>query len=88
MPSVKPDTTIREYQDFVQEVYGLSNARYFDTKDMLTNIGLFTKRGIKGIRKKDVEKTKINLLIAESWYMSLMNAFRIDVEQEVWKGAV
>ena len=78
MPSVKSTTTIREYQDFVQEVYGLSNARYFDTKDMLTNIGRFTMRGIKGIRKKDVEKTKINLLIAESWYMSLMNAFRIE----------
>jgi len=85
MASVKPNITIHEYQNFVLEIYGLSNDRYFGTRDMLINIERFTMRGIKGIRKKDPEKTKLNLLIAESWFMSLMNKLHIDIEEEIWK---
>lgn len=84
MASIKPTTTIREYQDFVRQVYGLHNDRYFDTTDMLTNVQRFAMRGIKGIRVQDKEKIKLNLLIAESWFMSLMNQLRIDLEESVW----
>jgi len=42
-------------------------------------------RGLKGIRKKDREKTRINLLIAFSWFTSMMNQLHIDMETEVWK---
>lgn len=41
-------------------------------------------RGLKGIRKGDHEKTKLNLLIALSWFMSTMNQLSIDIEDEVW----
>lgn len=85
MPSVKLHTTIREYQSFVEQVYGLSNDRHFDVKDMLANIQRFTMRGIKGIRKKEPEKTKFNLLISLSWLMSLANQLHIDIEQEIWE---
>jgi len=85
MPSVKRNTTIKEYQDFTQEVYGLSNDRYFSAWDMLSNVERFTMRGLKGIRKSDVEKTKTNLLISLSWFMSLMNQLHIDVEKEIWE---
>jgi len=84
MASVKANTTIQEYQNFVQEVYGLPNDRHFSTDDMLTNIERFVMRAIKGIRKKDPEKTKINLLVAESWFTSLMNQFHINIEDVVW----
>lgn len=85
MASIKLNTTIKEYQAFVQEVYGMSNDRYFNVWDMLANIERFAMRGLKGIRKGDKEKTKINLLISLSWFVSMMNQLHIDIEEEIWK---
>jgi len=85
MASVKQNTTINEYQKFVQEVYGLPNDRFFSSWDMLTNVERFITKGLKGIRKEDKEKTKVNLLISFSWLTSMMNQFHIDLENEVWK---
>jgi len=85
MASVKQNTTIREYQNFVKEVYGLPNDRYFSLWDMVSNVERFMMRGLKGIRKNDKEKTKINLLIAFSWFMSIMNQLHIDIESQIWK---
>ena len=66
MASIKPNTTIREYQDFVKEVYGVPNDQYWDSQEMLTNIQRFTLRGIKGIRKGDTSKIILNLLITQT----------------------
>jgi NTP pyrophosphatase (non-canonical NTP hydrolase) len=85
MLRVKPNTTIKEYQQFVKEVYGLSNDRHFSLQDMLANVQRFMTRGLKGIRKKDAQKTKLNLIISLSWFMSTMNQLHIDIEEEVWK---
>lgn len=85
MASVKKDTSIVEYQNFVKEVYGLNNDRYFNTEDMITQIQRFAMRGLKGIRKKNREKIKTNLLISFSWFTSLMNQLHIELEGEVWK---
>ena len=85
MASVKQYTTIREYQNFVKEVYGLPNDRYFGVWDMISNVERFTMRGLKGIRKRNKEKTKINLLIAFSWFMSTMNRLHVDIENQVWE---
>jgi len=84
MAQVTPNTTIQEYQDFVREVYGVPNDRYYDTSSMLTNIQRFVMRGIKGIRKNDNNKITHNLLIAQSWFMSLMNRFHIPLQEAVW----
>jgi NTP pyrophosphatase (non-canonical NTP hydrolase) len=85
MASIKPSTTIKGYQKFVNNVYGLSNDRYFSLWDMLTNVERFVMRGLKGIRKNDKNKTKYNLSIALSWFMSIMNQLRIDIEDNVWR---
>lgn len=85
MVFVKQNTTIKEYQDFIKAVYGLPNDRYFSYWDMLTNVGRFAMRGLKGIRKQDRSKAKINLLISLSWFMSIMNQFHINIENETWK---
>lgn len=84
MAFVKPDTTIKEYQDFVKTVYGLPNDRDFSLDDMLTNVERFVMRGLKGIRKGDKEKAKTNLLISLSWFVSMMNQLHIDAENELW----
>lgn len=85
MASIKEDTTIKEYQDFIKEVYGLPNVRHFGLWDMISNMERFTMRGLKGIRKKDQEKTKFNLLISLSWLISITNRLQIDLENEVWQ---
>jgi len=85
MSSVSPNTTIREYQKFIEKVYGPSNTRFFDIWDMFSNLLRFTMRGLKGIRKNNHEKVKVNLLIALCWFMSILNRFNINLEDEVWK---
>ena len=85
MPAVSADTTIRQYQDFIREVYGMPNERHFDVWDMLSNVQRFAMRGLKGIRKGDHEKTRLNLLISMSWFLSLLNRLHIDLEDVVWK---
>jgi len=42
-------------------------------------------RALKGIRKGDKQKLKINLLIAFSWLMAVANRFHINSEKEVWR---
>jgi NTP pyrophosphatase (non-canonical NTP hydrolase) len=85
MPSITPNTSIRDFQNFVDEVYGLSNDRHFDLWDMLSNIERFTMRSLKGLRKKDYNKAKINIIISLSWFSSLLNRLHIDLEDAVWK---
>ena len=85
MPVILPDTSIKQYQNFVNEVYGIPNNRHFELSEMLTNIQRFAMRGLKGIRKGDIQKVKINLLISFSWFISTMNRLHIDVEEEIWK---
>lgn len=85
MASITKDTTINQYQDFIREIYGLNNDRYFNVGDMLTQIQRFAMRGLKGIRKADQDKIKTNLLISLSWFMSLVNQLHIKLEEEVWQ---
>lgn len=85
MASIKKDTTIKEYQNFIQRIYGLPNDRQFNFWDMLSNVERFAMRGLKGIRKEDKNKAKINFLVSLSWFASLMNQLHIDIESEIWK---
>lgn len=85
MPRVNLDTTIWEYQNFVKVVYGKPNDLHYDLSDMLNNIQRFAMRALKGVRKGDSEKTRTNLMISLSWFMSTMNRFHINLEEVVWK---
>ena len=85
MASVSENTSIREYQSFINQVYGLPNDRHFGTWDMLSNIERFLMRGLKGIRKNNNDKTKTNLIISLSWLMSLLSQIHVDIEEELWK---
>ena len=85
MPSLSKNSSIEDYQRFVKDVYGLPNDRHFGMWDMMSNVERFTMRALKGIRKQDNEKTKTNLLIATSWFMSTMNRLHINVEDAVWR---
>ena len=85
MPSMKRDGTIRDLQEFTRQVYGKPNDLHFDLFAMLSNVERFAMRALKGIRKADREKTRKNLIISMSWFMSTLNRLHIDLEEEVWK---
>ncbi len=85
MASIQENVTFRDYQKFIQDVYGIPNGRHFSTADMLFNIERFSRRGLKGIRKGDPQKTKVNCIISMSWFMSLLNQMQIDIGEELWK---
>lgn len=85
MAGLKPNTSLKTYQDFIHQVYSPKNQRHFSAEEMLTNINRFSMRALKGIRKGDREKTTINGVIAMSWFISLMSQFSIDIEESVWK---
>jgi len=85
MYSMKADSTIRDYQEFVRHVYGKPNDLHYDIGDMLSNVQRFAMRALKGIRKGDSNKTRKNLLISFSWFMSTLNRMHIDLEDVLWK---
>jgi len=85
MASIKQNITLKEHQGFVKEVYGLPNDRYFGLWDMVSNMERFMMRGLKGIRKQDKAKIRFNLLIALSWFISIMNQLHIDLDDQVWR---
>jgi len=85
MPSINTNSRLKEYQEFIRIVYGLPNDRHFNSNDMLANVERFIMRGLKGIRKNDQAKIKTNLVIALSWFTSLMNQLHIDIEKEIWE---
>ncbi len=85
MASLYLTSSLKDYQQFVSDVYGFSNSRHFTVYEMLTNVERFIMRCLKGIRKSDTKKIKINLLISLSWFLSTMNQLKIDLEDSVWK---
>ena len=52
MASVKPTTTITEYQNFIQQIYGLPNMRNYSVGNLLTNMERFAMRGLKVFEKR------------------------------------
>ena len=76
--------SISEFQLFIKEVYEIPNNRHFEIGEMLSNIQRFSMRGLKGIRKRDIEKTKKNLIISFSWFLSILHRLEINLEEEVW----
>ncbi len=84
MFSVKINTSISEFQNFIKEVYGMPNDLHFDSSDMIANVQRFAMRALKGVRKNNKEKTRLNLLISISWFMSLLNRLHINLESATW----
>jgi NTP pyrophosphatase (non-canonical NTP hydrolase) len=85
MAKFNKNQSIREFQRFIGEVYGLPDDRLYSIWDLITHNQRFAMRALKGIRKGEARKIKINLLIALSWLMAIANRLHIDVEEGVWK---
>jgi len=83
MINFKSTGSISDFQDFIKDVYSLSDDRNYSIHDILMQQQRFVMRALKGIRKDNIEKLKLNLLIAFSFAM--VNRLHIDIEDEVWK---
>ena len=77
--------SLTDFQQFIDVVYGMPNDRQFSIHDLLSNQERFTMRALKGIRKGDLAKVQVNLLIAFSWFMAVVNRLHITIEEEVWR---
>lgn len=84
MASITENSSIKELQEFVNQIYLLPNDRDFELAEMLSNIQRFAMRGVKGIRQGNPEKAKINTMLSTTWFSSIMTRLHIDIEETVW----
>ncbi|OGG47442.1 hypothetical protein A2761_03160 [Candidatus Kaiserbacteria bacterium RIFCSPHIGHO2_01_FULL_51_33] len=84
MRRITSQSSLTDYQHFIEKVYGPSNRRHFTAPEMLTNIERYVMRSLKGIRKNDTDKIQLNVVIALNWFLSLLNLLEIDLEKAVW----
>lgn len=77
--------SLGDFQELIRKIYSLPDDRLYSLEDLLVQQQRFTMRALKGIRKKDPEKVKINSLIAFSWLMAIANRLHVDLESEVWE---
>ena len=85
MASFPKNGSIADYQKFVADVYGSSDGEKYSLFDLLSQQERFTLRAIKGIRRDDMEKMRVNLLIISSWLASVANRLNIDLGEALWK---
>ena len=83
--SFPKDGSLTQFQELIYQIYGEPDDKLFSVSDLVSNQERFTMRALKGIRKCDDKKLKINLVIAISWMMALANRLHIDVERAVWE---
>src|SRR3989344_9123097 len=84
MHSLPKTASLSDLQQFVSSVYSLPDDRLYSIWDLLTQQQRFAMRALKGIRKQNMEKLKVNLLISLSWMIAIANRLHIDIEEEVW----
>jgi NTP pyrophosphatase (non-canonical NTP hydrolase) len=85
MATIKPDVTLKDYQGFIEEVYGGQNVWHFSRRDLLTNAQRFLMRSLKGVRKNDPEAVIQHLIVSTGFFLSLMTRLRIDVADVTWR---
>jgi NTP pyrophosphatase (non-canonical NTP hydrolase) len=85
MPKFLKNQTLTDFQNIIQEIYGLPDDRLFSVNDLLSNQNRFTMRALKGIRKQDLEKIKTNLCISFSWTAAIANRMHIVLEKVLWQ---
>lgn len=81
----KPTQSLHDFQTLIDDIYGLPDDRLYSLDNILTQQQRFTMRALKGVRKDDVAKTRVNLLIALSWSMAVANRLHIDMQDMIWQ---
>jgi NTP pyrophosphatase (non-canonical NTP hydrolase) len=82
---LKKNPTLKDLQEIIYSIYGVVDDRCYDNWDIFSNQERFMMRALKGIRKKDFIKLKNNLMIATSWFLTIMNRLHINLGQAVFE---
>ena len=77
--------TLYDFQKLIQTVYAIPNDRQYSIWGLLVQQQRFTARALKGLRKEDTEKIRVNLLISVSWVASIANRLHFNMDDEVWR---
>lgn len=85
MACFKKGQSIADFQNFVKQIYSLPDDLHFSLLDLLIHEQRFAMRALKGIRKNNPQKIKLNMVIAFSFLMAIGNRLHIDIEQVVWQ---
>lgn len=74
-----------DFQNVINEIYGVTDDRLYSLWDLLSNQERFTMRALKGVRKNDINRIKQNLVISLSWIMAVGNRLHINIDEAVWE---
>jgi NTP pyrophosphatase (non-canonical NTP hydrolase) len=85
MASFRKIDTLGDFQKFIRDVYAVPDDQLWSIWDLLAHQQRFAMRALKGIRKGDAEKIRVNLLISFSWLMAIVNRFSMNIEDEAWR---
>lgn len=85
MVKILSSASLKEAQEAIQEIYALPDDRLYSAWDLLSHQQRFAMRALKGIRKGNQQKLKLNLIISFCWLLAIMNRLHIDLEQAVWR---
>ncbi len=85
MASLSKNFSFANLQNFILDVYGFPDDRLFSLSDLVSNQERFTMRALKGIRKRDPKKLKINILIALSWFVAVANRMHVNLDAVIWR---
>lgn len=83
MVRITPQSTVRDFQDFIQEVYGVHNDRYFSYVDLLASLEKFSTKIFRAVRKGEKDEAIKNSALVAAWVMSIGNQSHIDIENEL-----
>lgn len=83
MASLAKNASLQDFQTLIRDIYGVPDDRLFSLSDLISNLERFTMRSLKGIRKEDVNKIELNLLVAFSWLMAIANRLHLDMDKIV-----
>lgn len=83
MASLAKNASLQDFQTLIRDIYGVPDDRLFSLSDLISNLERFTMRSLKGIRKEDVNKIELNLLVAFSWIMAIANRLHLDMDKIV-----
>lgn len=79
------EQSIKDLQEFTNEVYGVPDDRQYSLGDLLNQTQRFAMRTLKGIRKDNPKKTILNLTISITWALAVANRLHIDLEEQIWE---
>lgn len=82
---LKKNPTLKDLLATSYQVYGIPNDRDFSMWEIFSNQEKYLMRALKGVRKGDIKKVEENLIIATSWFCSIINRMHIDLEKAIWE---